>query len=220
MNVSRDSLVQQMIQGGLVAVVRAPRADQVIDIVRALSAGGLKAIEITFTVPGAADLIREARNTLDKDIILGAGTVLDTETARVAILSGAQFVVSPSVNHDVIKLCHRYDIPIMPGGFTPTEVLSAWEAGADIVKVFPAEIGGPPLLKALKGPFPQIRLMPTGGVDLNTAEAFLQAGACCLGVGSSLVDPKLLATQDYQALTARAAQYVEKVRLFRERTRS
>ncbi len=213
---SRENLLQTMIVGGLVAVVRAPRADLVIDAIRALAKGGLKSIEITFTVPGAADLIKEARAALGSDVILGAGTVLDTETARIAILAGAQFVVSPNLNFDVIKLAHRYDIPIMPGAFTPTEVLAAWEAGADLVKVFPAEIGGPPLIKALKGPFPQIRLMPTGGVDLTTVEPFLRAGASCLGVGSSLVDPRLLADQNYQALTDRAAQFVEKVRLFRE----
>ena len=217
---SRDSLVQSMIECGLVAVVRAPRADQVIEAVRALSQGGVKAIEITFTVPGAAELIREARSALGNDVILGAGTVLDPETARVAILAGAQFLVAPNVNQDVIRLAHRYDVAMMPGGFTPTEIVSAWEAGADVVKVFPAEIGGPSFIKALQGPFPQIRLMPTGGVDLNTIEAFLQAGAVCLGVGSSLVDPKLLAAQDYRSLTERAAQYVEKVRQVRAKAKS
>ena len=130
-------------------------------------------------------MIRQVRREVGDAVVLGAGTVLDPETARAAILAGAEYIVSPIVNLDVIRLCRRYDKVVMPGAFTPTEVVTAWEAGADVVKIFPADVGGPPYLKALRGPLPQIRLMPTGGVDLSTAESFIKAGACCLGVGSS-----------------------------------
>ena len=148
-------------------------------------------------------------------VVLGAGTVLDPETARAAILAGAEYIVAPTVNLDVVRLCHRYDKAVMPGAFTPTEVLTAWEAGADIVKVFPADVGGPAYLKALRGPLPQIRLMPTGGVDLTTAERFLAAGACCLGVGGALVDPKAISSNDFSRIRDLASQYAGIVRKFR-----
>src|SRR5262249_54494308 len=157
---------------------------------RALADGGVSVVEITMTVPGALDVVRRVRETLGDRLLLGAGTVLDPETARAALLAGAEFLVAPTVNLDVIRLCQRYDKLVMPGPFTPTEILAAWEAGADIVKVFPADVVGPAFFKALRGPLPQVRLMPTGGVDLTTAAAFLRAGACCLGVGGQLVEPK------------------------------
>ena len=149
-------------------------------------------------------------------IVLGAGTVLDPETARVALLAGAEYLVAPIVNVEVIRLCRRYDKAVMPGAFTPTEVVTAWEAGADVVKVFPADVGGPGYLKALRGPLPQVRLMPTGGVDLTTAEAFLKAGACCLGIGGSLVEPKAIAAGDFVRIRDLAGQYAAIVRRFRE----
>jgi 2-dehydro-3-deoxyphosphogluconate aldolase / (4S)-4-hydroxy-2-oxoglutarate aldolase len=142
--------------------------------------------------------------------------VLDPETARAAILAGAEYIVAPTVNHDVIRLCRRYDKAVMPGALTPTEVLSAWESGADIVKIFPADVGGPAYLKALHGPLPQVRLMPTGGVDLTTAESFLKAGASCLGVGSSLVEPKAVATGDFSRIRDLAIQFRGIVKRFRE----
>ncbi len=147
----------------------------------------------------------------------GAGTVLDTETARAALLAGAEYIVSPTLNVDVIRLCRRYDKAIMPGSFTPTEILTAWEAGADVVKVFPADVGGPAYLKAIRGPLPQIRLMPTGGVDLETAHSFLEAGACCLGVGSALVDPKAIAAGDFGRIRDLAAQFAAIVQQFRRK---
>ena len=150
----------------------------------------MTAAEITFTVPDALEVIRQVRRELGDAVVLGAGTVLDPETARAALLAGAEFIVAPTVNLEVIRLCRRYDKVVMPGAFTPTEVLTAWEAGADVVKIFPADLGGPPYLKALRGPLPQVRLMPTGGVDLDTAEAFLKAGACCLGVGARSSSPR------------------------------
>ena len=144
--------------------------------------------------------------------MVGAGTVLVAETARAALLAGAEYIVAPTVNLEVIKLCQRYDKLVMPGAFTPTEVLMAWEAGADIVKVFPADVVGPAFFKALRGPLPQVKLMPTGGVDLNTAGEFLKAGAVCLGVGGQLVDPKAVAAGDFTAITKLAQQYIEVVK--------
>jgi 2-dehydro-3-deoxyphosphogluconate aldolase/(4S)-4-hydroxy-2-oxoglutarate aldolase len=213
---SRAATLARILDGGLVAVVRSDDPTQLVEVVGALADGGLTAAEITFTVPDAVDVIRKARKALGDRIVLGAGTVLDPETGRAAILAGAQFLVAPTLNLDLIRLAHRYDVPVMPGAFTPTEILTAWEAGADVVKVFPADVGGPAYLKAIRGPLPQVRLMPTGGVDLDTAEAFLKAGACCLGVGSSLVQPKKIAMGDFEGLKALAAEYVGVVRRARQ----
>ncbi|MFM7592128.1 MAG: bifunctional 4-hydroxy-2-oxoglutarate aldolase/2-dehydro-3-deoxy-phosphogluconate aldolase [Isosphaeraceae bacterium] len=207
--------LSRILDCGIVAVVRSEKPDQLIQVVEALASGGVTAAEITFTVPEADRVIREVRKALGDRIILGAGTVLDSETARTAILAGAEYLVTPCVNLDVIRLAKRYGKVVMPGGFTPTECLTAWEAGADIVKVFPADVVGPAFFKAMKGPLPQIRLMPTGGVDLTTAESFLKAGACCLGVGSNLVEPKAVAAGDFARLESLASQYVEIVRKFR-----
>ena len=197
---------------GLVAVVRAPDPTHLVNVIGALADGGVTVAEVTFTVPDAADVIRAAKKALGDRVLLGAGTVLDTETARVAILAGAEFIVSPTVNADVIRMCKRYGKLSFPGAFTPTEILAAWDAGADVVKVFPAEVLGPAYFKAMRGPLPQVRLMPTGGVDLNTAGEYLRAGACCLGVGSQMVDPKAVAGQDYAALRGLAGRYVEAVK--------
>ncbi|WP_422925097.1 bifunctional 4-hydroxy-2-oxoglutarate aldolase/2-dehydro-3-deoxy-phosphogluconate aldolase [Singulisphaera sp. PoT] len=214
----RDATLKRILDGGIVAVVRAESGESLVKVVKALAEGGVTAAEITFTVPDAVEVIKQVRKEIGDEIVLGAGTVLDTETARVALLAGAEYIVSPIVNLDVIRLCRRYDKVIMPGAFTPTEVVAAWEAGADIIKVFPADIGGPPYLKALRGPLPQIRLMPTGGVDLDTAENFLKAGACCLGVGSSLVEPKAVASGDFARLRDLASQYAAIYKKFRAAT--
>ena len=204
--------LQQILAGGIVAVVRSPHAEQLVGVARALAQGGVRAIEITMTVPDAIEVIREVARDLGGEILLGAGTVLDPETARSAILAGAEYVVAPTVNLDVIRVCRRYDKVVMPGAFTPTEVLAAWEAGADVVKVFPADVGGPQYLKALLAPLPQVRLMPTGGVDLESAAAFLKAGACCLGVGSSLVDKDAVASGDFARIRDLAGQFIRIVR--------
>ena len=206
---SRETDLQRVVNCGIIAVVRAPDPAGLVDVVRALADGGVTVAEVTFTIPNAIDVIREVSRQLGDRVLLGAGTVLDTETARAAILAGADFVVSPTLNLDVIRLCRRYDKLVMPGAFTPTEILTAWEAGADVVKVFPADIVGPAFFKAVRGPLPQIKLMPTGGVDLNTASQFLKAGAVCLGVGSQLVDPKLIAARDYTSLTILAKKYAD-----------
>jgi 2-dehydro-3-deoxyphosphogluconate aldolase/(4S)-4-hydroxy-2-oxoglutarate aldolase len=216
--VSRDETLSRILEGGIVAVVRARSSAALVPVVQALAEGGVKAAEVTFTVPDAIDVIRQVRHEVGESVILGAGTVLDPETARAAILAGAEYIVAPTLNLDVIRLCRRYDKVVMPGAFTPTEVITAWEVGADVVKIFPAEVGGPPLLKALLGPLPQVRLMPTGGVDLTTAEGFLKAGACCLGVGSALVDPRAIATGDYAGIRERARQFASIIRRFRDAT--
>ena len=206
---SREKHLQRVLDCGIVAVVRHSDPGPLVEVVKALADGGVTVAEVTLTVPNALDVIRAAKQQLGDRILLGAGTVLDPETARAAFLAGAEFLVSPSLNLDVIKMCRRYDKLIMPGAFTPTEVVTAWEAGADIVKIFPAEVVGPAFFRAMRGPLPQIKLMPTGGVDLTTASEFLKAGAVCLGVGSQMVDPKLVAARDFAKITALAKQYVE-----------
>jgi 2-dehydro-3-deoxyphosphogluconate aldolase/(4S)-4-hydroxy-2-oxoglutarate aldolase len=212
---SRESTLERIISGGIVAVVRSESSAALVKVVQALAEGGVTAAEVTFTVPDAIDVIRQIRRDVGDAVVLGAGTVLDSETARAALLAGAEYIVAPTLNVDVIRLCRRYSKVVMPGAFTPTEALTAWEAGADIVKIFPADVGGPSYLKALRAPLPQIRLMPTGGVDLTTAEAFLKAGACCLGVGGALVDPNAVAKGDFARIRDLAAQYAAIVRQLR-----
>src|SRR4051794_27425704 len=204
---SKEDQLRQVLDCGIVAVVRSQDSQQLVDVLRALADGGVTVAEITMTVPNALDVIKQARAALGDRVLLGAGTILDSETARAAILAGAEYIVAPTLNLEVIRLCRRYDKVVMPGAFTPTEILAAWEAGADIVKVFPADVVGPAFFKALKGPLPQIRLMPTGGVDLTTAGAFLKAGACCLGVGSQLVEPAAIAARDFNRIRDLARQY-------------
>jgi 2-dehydro-3-deoxyphosphogluconate aldolase/(4S)-4-hydroxy-2-oxoglutarate aldolase len=209
---SKERQLQQVLDTGIVAVVRSPDSALLVDVCRALADGGVSVVEITMTVPDALDVVRAVRRSLGDRVLLGAGTILDPETARMALLAGAEYLVSPTINLDVIRLCQRYDKLVMPGAFTPTEILTAWEAGADIVKVFPADVVGPGFFKALKGPLPQIRVMPTGGVDLTTAAKFLDAGACCLGVGGQLVDPKAVAAREFDKIRDLAAQYIDIVK--------
>jgi 2-dehydro-3-deoxyphosphogluconate aldolase/(4S)-4-hydroxy-2-oxoglutarate aldolase len=204
---SKESQLRHVLDVGLVAVVRSPDSQQLVEVARALVDGGVTVVEITMSVPNALEVLRQVRQALGDRLLLGAGTVLDAETARAVLLAGAEYIVAPTLNLDVIRLCRRYDKLVMPGAFTPTEILTAWEAGADIVKVFPAEVVGPAFFKALRGPLPQIRLMPTGGVDLTTAAAFLKAGACCLGVGSQLVEPKAVAERNFDRIRELARQY-------------
>ena len=213
---SKETQLRRVLECGVVAVVRSPDSGRLVEVCRALADGGVTVVEITMTVPDALDVVRAVRVALGDRILLGAGTILDPETARAALLAGAEYLVSPTVNLDVIRLCQRYDKLIMPGAFTPTEILAAWEAGADIVKVFPAEVLGPAFFKAVRGPLPQVRLMPTGGVDLTTAAEFLKAGACCLGVGSQLVEPKAVAAGNFDRIRDLARQYVQVVAKTRE----
>jgi 2-dehydro-3-deoxyphosphogluconate aldolase/(4S)-4-hydroxy-2-oxoglutarate aldolase len=188
-----------------------------VDVARALREGGVKFFEITMTIPGALDLIGEAAQRLgDDDLHIGAGTVLDAETARLAILAGAGFVVAPTFDQAVVDLCHAYGIAVMPGAMTPTEILRAWKGGADAVKIFPAHnVGGPDFLKAVKEPLPQIELLPTKGVDFETAGAYIRAGAIAVGVGSALLSKKLLAAKDYAAISENARRMIDIVRAAR-----
>jgi 2-dehydro-3-deoxyphosphogluconate aldolase/(4S)-4-hydroxy-2-oxoglutarate aldolase len=209
---AKEQDLARVLESGIVAVVRAKSGELLADVAAALLAGGVQVMEITFTVPQAHRVIEQVAGRLGGQVLLGAGTVLDPETARIALLSGAQFIVAPTVNLDVIRMCQRYDKLVMPGALTPTEVLSAWQAGADIVKVFPSDLTGPGYLKALHGPLPQVRLMPTGGVNLDTAADFLRAGACALGIGGSLVESKAVVAGDFARIESLARQFVEIVR--------
>ena len=166
-------------------------------------------------MPDALEVLKAARKALGDRMLLGAGTVLDPETARAAFLAGAEYIVSPTLDTEVIAMARRYGKLVMPGCFTPTEILKAWQAGADIIKVFPAEVVGPAYFKAVRGPLPQIRMMPTGGVDLNTAASFLEAGACCLGIGSQLIDPKAVAARKFDLISEKAAKYREIIKAHR-----
>lgn len=197
---------------GIVPVVRTASAEQAIQAVEAIYNGGIRAAEITMTVPGAVRALEKVADRFGGKIMLGAGTVLDPETARICMLAGAEFFVTPSLRPATIEMVKRYSKVICPGALTPTEVLTAWEAGADVVKVFPCgNVGGAKYIKALKGPFPQIEMIPTGGVNLETAGDFLKAGACAVAVGGELVDAKLLKESKYDEMTARARQYLEAV---------
>jgi 2-dehydro-3-deoxyphosphogluconate aldolase/(4S)-4-hydroxy-2-oxoglutarate aldolase len=209
---SRESNLRRVLDGGIVAIIRCSDGGQLVDVCRALADGGVTTIEITMTVPDALDVIRRVRRELGDRILLGAGTVLDPTTVQAVILAGAEFVVTPVVNLDVIRLCRQNDKLVMPGAFSPTEILAAWEAGADVVKVFPADPLGPAFFRAIRGPLPQIRLMPTGGVDLSTAAEFLRAGACCLGIGSQLIEPKAVAAGDFARIRTLATKFVDIVR--------
>jgi 2-dehydro-3-deoxyphosphogluconate aldolase/(4S)-4-hydroxy-2-oxoglutarate aldolase len=216
---SKESHLRHVLDNGIVAVVRSPDSQQLVEACRALADGGVTVVEITMTVPDALDVVRAVRRALGDRVLLGAGTILDPETGRAALLAGAEYLVAPTVNLEVIRLCQRYDKLVMPGAFTPTEILTAWEAGADIVKVFPADVLGPAFFKALRGPLPQVRLMPTGGVDVTTAADFLKAGACCLGIGSQLVEPRAVAARDFDRIRDLARQYVQIVQQARSATR-
>lgn len=205
------SILDQIIDCGVVAVLRADSPTQLMDVSKALREGGVVAIEVTMTVPGALKVIEEASAKMT-DTIVGVGTVLDPETARAAILAGAEYVVSPTLNLDVIAMAKRYGKLVMPAGFSPTEILSAWQAGADVVKVFPAGVGGPSFFKDVLGPLPQVRLMPTGGVDAKTTPEFIKAGAVAVGAGSAMVDKKAVANKDWATLTATAKSFVDAVK--------
>ncbi len=197
----------------MIPVVRATSADEAMRAIDAIREGGIAVLEITMTVPGAVGVIEEVTKRFGNDALVGAGTVLDPETAKACISSGAQFVVSPALNPDTIAYCREREVAIMPGALTPTEVVQAWNAGADFVKVFPAgAVGGPSYLKSLKAPLPQIELVPTGGVNLKTAADFIKAGAAALGVGADLVDIKAIREGQAAIITERAKQFVEIVR--------
>ncbi len=205
---SKERTLEALTETGVVAVIRADKAEDLVNVGRALRQGGVKFIEITMTVPGALAVIEEATAALKADdVYIGAGTVLDAETARMAILAGANYIVSPVFRPDVVSVCKRYAVPVMPGAMTPTEILGAWEAGADVVKIFPAGVGGPQFFKDLRGPFPYVKIMPTGAVNRTTAPEFIKAGACAVGVGGELVGKPLIAARNFAAITKNARDF-------------
>jgi 2-dehydro-3-deoxyphosphogluconate aldolase/(4S)-4-hydroxy-2-oxoglutarate aldolase len=211
---NKEQVITRICESGLVAVIRAEKKDQAKRITEACIAGGVVAIEITFTVPGAQEIISDLAKTYsENEIILGAGTVLDAETARIALLSGAQYIVSPCLNLGTVKLCNRYKVPIMPGAMTIKEIVECMEAGADIVKVFPGELFGPKFIKAVQGPLPHAKLMPTGGVSIANVQEWIKAGCVAVGAGGSLTAGEK--TGDYEAITKAAKQFIEQIRLAR-----
>lgn len=213
---NKTNMIQRIHEIGLVPVLRATSAKEAMTIADAIIAGGVTVLEVTMTVPGAIQVIEQLAKHHGEKLLIGAGTVLDAETARNCLLAGAQFIVSPALDVRTIELCRRYSVPVMPGALTPTEVVTAWQAGADVVKVFPCSaLGGAKYLKALQGPLPQIQLIPTGGVSLSTAEEFLSAGAFALGVGGDLVDAKAAAEGRTEVITENARKYLGIVRKFR-----
>jgi 2-dehydro-3-deoxyphosphogluconate aldolase / (4S)-4-hydroxy-2-oxoglutarate aldolase len=218
---SKSETISRIIQTGLIPVVRAESSDIAMRAINAIKRGGLSVLEITMTVPGAIRVIEEVAKRFGNEAIVGAGTVLDSETARACIMAGAQFIVSPAIDLDTIACCRRDSIPVMPGALTPSEVVAAWKAGADFVKIFPANaVGGASYIKALKAPLPQIALVPTGGVTLATAADFIKAGAAALGVGSDLVDTKAIRAGDDKVITERTRQFIEIVKSAREESTS
>ncbi len=207
----KETVLSKLTDAGLVAVVRANTADEAIKIADACLAGGCPSIELTFTVPGADKVISElSKRYSGGEMLLGAGTVLDSETARIAILAGANYIVSPGFNLETAKLCNRYRVPYMAGCMTITEVLTAMEAGVDIVKIFPADLFGPKIIKDIKGPLPHAKMMPTGGVDVSNAAEWIKAGAVALGAGSSLT--KGAKTGDYAQITETAKQFIAAIK--------
>jgi len=211
----KEKNMQAIADCGVVAIVRVGSAQDALAVCLAIAKGGVKPIEITMTIPGAIDAIRELKSVVKDEVLVGAGTVLDPETAVAVIQAGAEFIVSPTLNLAVIEVCRRYSKIVIPGALTPTEILTAWSAGADIVKIFPAGVAGPKYLLDIKGPLPQVRLMPTGGVTLENTPDFIRAGAVAVAVGTSLVDKKAVSEKKYDVITASARKFVAAVQMAR-----
>jgi 2-dehydro-3-deoxyphosphogluconate aldolase/(4S)-4-hydroxy-2-oxoglutarate aldolase len=214
---NRTQVLKTIDEAKLIAVVRYDDPKPIMRALAAVVEGGVRILEVTLTVPNALQIITEAVREFDGKAIIGAGTVLELDTAKAALEAGATFIVAPIVNQEVINYCAMNEAVVMPGAFTPTEIVAAWNAGADIVKVFPADSLGPPFFKAMRLPFPKIRLMPTGGVNLNSARPFLDAGAVCLGIGSQLLDPKLIAAGNFEAIRDKAWAYAQIVHDYKNR---
>jgi 2-dehydro-3-deoxyphosphogluconate aldolase / (4S)-4-hydroxy-2-oxoglutarate aldolase len=209
----KREVFNRMVSEGLIPVIRVASVTEAMDVADAIKAGGVTLIEITMSVPGALDAIKELTKKYKDEIIMGAGTLLDTETGRAALLAGAQFLVTPTLNLELIELAHRYSAVIVPGAATPTEILTAWNAGADMVKVFPAaQLGGPDYIKALRGPLPQILYVPTGGVNLQNAGAFIKAGATALGAGGELVDKKAVKEKKFNVITENTRAFLKAIK--------
>ena len=209
----KASYLKLLLDERIIPVVRAKSAEEAMRIVEAVKEGGINTMEITMTVPGAIEVMEKVAKKFGDDVLLGAGTVLDNETARMSILAGAKFIVGPCLNVELIKICRRYSKVVIPGAMTPTEILKAWEMGADIVKVFPAgNLGGPSYIKAVKAPLPQVLLNPTGGVNLGNAGDFIKAGASVISVGSALVDKKAIEEKRFEVITEKAKKFIEEIK--------
>jgi 2-dehydro-3-deoxyphosphogluconate aldolase / (4S)-4-hydroxy-2-oxoglutarate aldolase len=214
---TRTETLRRIGQNGIIPVVRAPSGDDALRVIDALREGGIDVIELTMTVPGAVKLIEDLTRRYGESVVLGAGTVLDSETARACILAGAAFVVSPMLDETIITNCRTYGVPVLPGGLTPTEIVRAWRAGADMVKVFPCSaLGGASYIKSLKAPLPQIDLVPTGGVSLATVGDFVKAGASAVGAGADLVDVAKARANNAAAVSENARRYLEAIKAARE----
>lgn len=204
----RSEQVRLIEDSGIIAIVRFDRPEQLVQVAKAIKAGGVGIIEITMTTPNALGIIEESTREFGDEVLMGAGTVLDAETARAAILAGAEFIVAPTLDPEVIEVCRRYSKVVIPGAFTPTEILTAWQWGADFVKVFPAGLGGPSYLKAIRDPLPQVKLVPVGGVSLENVADFIKAGAAAVAVGGNLVKKKAIAEGNFAELTETAREFV------------
>jgi len=213
----KNERLEFLVQCGVIAIIRADSSTQLVSAVGAIKKGGVKVIEVTMTTPSALEIVREVSGNFKDEVLIGVGSVLDSETARAAILSGAEFIVSPALNVELIKMCARYSKIVIPGALTPTEVITAWESGADLVKIFPVgSVGGPKYIKALKAPLPQVALVPTGGVSLENAGEFIRAGASAIAVGSNLVSNKIITEKKFGILTEIAQQFINTVKEARE----
>jgi 2-dehydro-3-deoxyphosphogluconate aldolase / (4S)-4-hydroxy-2-oxoglutarate aldolase len=202
-----------ILEEGVVPVIRVASAEEALEVAKALKEGGISVIEVTMTVPGAMDVIKEVNQKFKGKVLLGAGTILDAETARLALINGAQFLVTPTLNVEVIKMSNRYSAVVIPGALTPTEILTAWEAGADLVKVFPiGQVGGPAYIRAIKAPLPHILLVPTGGVNLQNAGEFIKAGAAAIAAGGELVDKQAVAEKKYSVVIENARKFLAEVK--------
>jgi 2-dehydro-3-deoxyphosphogluconate aldolase/(4S)-4-hydroxy-2-oxoglutarate aldolase len=208
---AKQDLLQRIVNPGVVAVIRAQSSEQLSDLAAALLAGGMPGMEVTMTTPNALEVIASVTKRFGKQILMGVGSVLDDTTARLAILAGAEFVVTPVMRPDVIACCRRYGKPCIAGAYTPTEALAAYEAGADFIKIFPADGLGPNYIKAIKAPMPQLEIIPTGGVSVDTCGSFIRAGCAAVAAGSSLLDPAAMKAGDWAAISATAKAFVEAV---------
>lgn len=214
---NKKEQLEFILDSGVIAIIRANSSAELIDVAKAIKRGGINVIEVTMTTPNALRVITDVSGELGGEVLVGAGSVLDAETARMAILAGAEFVVAPTLSLETISLCNRYGKVVIPGTLTPTEILAAWESGADLVKVFPASLGGPDYIKAIKAPLPQVPLVPTGGVDADNAGDFIKAGASAVAVGGSLVSSKLIAEGKFDEITEIARKLASAVRSAREK---
>lgn len=208
---TKNEKLEQIKKIGIIAIMRAKSSDQLIKAAEGIRSGGINVIEVTMTTPGALDVVKQAKIKFGEDVLFGVGSVTDPETAESAIQAGADFIVGPTLNLEVISLCNQTDIPVIPGCYSPTEVLTAWNAGADLIKLFPASVGGPSLIKAILAPLPQVEIVPVGGVNLDTAADFIRNGAVALGIGSALINQSLLEANDMDELTRRTSAFINAV---------